>query len=128
MRLMNHETGLYDITALAYSPKTGLLYATDFAWMAPAEGGLFRIDAAASGVKTTKIASLERPTALAFAPEDGCRLSVCRGTPGCVPRTVTLVTEALPVLVGHQLSNRERDPIFRDGLTTAGALARALQR
>ena len=39
--LKNQETGLYDITGLAYSPKTGLLYATDFAWMAPAEGGLF---------------------------------------------------------------------------------------
>jgi DNA-binding beta-propeller fold protein YncE len=67
--LMNQETGLYDITGLAYSPKTGLLYATDFAWMAPAEGGLFRLDASAAGVKATKIVSLDKPTALAFAPD-----------------------------------------------------------
>src|SRR5262245_61857728 len=67
--LMNNKTELYDITGLAYSPKTGLLYATDFAWMAPAEGGLFRIDQSATGVKTTKIASLDKPTALAFAPD-----------------------------------------------------------
>ena len=67
--LMNHKTELYDITGLAYSPKTGLLYATDFAWMAPAEGGLFRIDQSATGVKTTKIASLDKPTALTFAPD-----------------------------------------------------------
>ena len=57
---MNLETGLYDITGLAYSPKTKLLYAIDFAWMAAGEGGLFRLDAdqknTASGVKTVKIA------------------------------------------------------------------------
>jgi DNA-binding beta-propeller fold protein YncE len=69
MLLMNQETGLYDITGLAYSPKTGLLYATDFAWMAEAEGGLYRLDAAATGVKATKIVSLDKPTALAFAPD-----------------------------------------------------------
>jgi DNA-binding beta-propeller fold protein YncE len=67
--LMNQETGLYDITGIAYSPKTGLLYATDFAWMAEGEGGLFRLDAAAAGVKATKIAALDKPTALAFAPD-----------------------------------------------------------
>ena len=44
---MNLETRLYDITGLAYSPKTGLLYATDFAWMQTDEGGLFRLDAVA---------------------------------------------------------------------------------
>jgi DNA-binding beta-propeller fold protein YncE len=65
----NDETKLYDITGLAYSPKTGLLYATDYAWMAAGEGGLFRLDASASGVKATKIASLDKPTALAFAPD-----------------------------------------------------------
>jgi DNA-binding beta-propeller fold protein YncE len=67
--LMNLETKLYDITGLAYSPKTGLLYATDFAWMKSDEGGLYRLDASQSGVKTTKIASLDKPTALAFAPD-----------------------------------------------------------
>jgi DNA-binding beta-propeller fold protein YncE len=74
--LMNHETGLYDLTGLAYSPKTGLLYGTDFAWMAAGEGGLFRIDAAATGVKTTKITSLDKPTALAFAPDGTLYITV----------------------------------------------------
>ena len=69
MLLKNNETGLYDITGVAYSPKTGRLYATDFAWMAPAEGGLFRLDDAPNGVKAVKIASLDKPTALAFAPD-----------------------------------------------------------
>src|SRR4051812_35027852 len=71
-RLMNLETNLYDITGLAYSPKTGLLYATDFAWMKPDEGGLFRLDAGAGQnptIKVTKITSLDKPTAMAFAPD-----------------------------------------------------------
>lgn len=71
--ILNLETGLHDISGLAYSPKTGLLYATDFAWMAPGEGGLFRLDSAqkdgAASVKAVKIAALDKPTALAFAPD-----------------------------------------------------------
>ena len=67
--LMNRETKLYDITGLAYSPATGQLYATDFAWMKPEMGGLYRIDGAQDSVKTTKVASLDKPTALAFAPD-----------------------------------------------------------
>jgi len=43
--------------------------APDFAWMKSDEGGLFRIDASQTGVKTSKIASLDKPTALAFAPD-----------------------------------------------------------
>jgi DNA-binding beta-propeller fold protein YncE len=74
--LENHETKLYDITGLAYSPKTGLLYATDFAWMKPDEGGLYRIDASRTGVKTSKIASLDKPTALAFAPDGTLYITV----------------------------------------------------
>jgi DNA-binding beta-propeller fold protein YncE len=74
--LMNLETKLYDITGLAYSPTTGLLYATDFAWMKPEAGGLYRLDASQTGVKTTKIASLDKPTALAFAPDGTLYITV----------------------------------------------------
>lgn len=75
--LLNLETKLYDITGLAYSPQTGLLYATDFAWMDPKEGGLFRIDAApGGGAKVVKIAALDKPTALAFAPDGTLYITV----------------------------------------------------
>jgi hypothetical protein len=41
--------------------------------MAPEEGGLFRLDAetkeGAQSLKAVKIASLDKPTALAFAPD-----------------------------------------------------------
>jgi hypothetical protein len=72
-KILNLETGLHDIAGLAYSPKTGLLYAVDFAWIKPEEGGLFRLDADQKGdaqsVKSVKIAGLDKPTALAFGPD-----------------------------------------------------------
>jgi DNA-binding beta-propeller fold protein YncE len=77
-KILNLETGLHDIAGLAYSPKTGLLYAVDFAWIKPEDGGLFRLDSDNSGasVKVTKIASLDKPTALAFAPDGTLYITV----------------------------------------------------
>lgn len=67
------EAGLYDIAALAFSPKSGKLYAVDFAWEKTSEGGLFRLDLESQGdklaVKAVKIASLDKPTDLAFAAD-----------------------------------------------------------
>jgi DNA-binding beta-propeller fold protein YncE len=79
-KILNLETGLYDISGVAYSPKTGLLYATDFAWMSPGDGGLYRLDSEKDGgtqsIKATKIASLDKPTALAFAPDGTLYITV----------------------------------------------------
>ncbi len=68
--LVNLETGLHDITAVAYSP-SGKLYVTDFAWNDTKQGGLFRIDVKknADGEReatAVKIVSLDKPTAMAF--------------------------------------------------------------
>ena len=67
------ETELFDIAGVAYSPKTGHLYAVDFAWADTKQGGLFRLDIKGEGdnaeVTATKIVSLDRPTAIAFSPE-----------------------------------------------------------
>jgi len=80
--LLNLETGLYDITGLGYSP-TGLLYALDAAWMSPGDAGLFRLDAVKSDagqtVKATKIAALDRPTAMCFGT-DGSLYATVLGT------------------------------------------------
>ena len=79
-KLMNLETGLYDISGLAYAPKTGQLYATDFAWMAEKEGGLFQLVAEVKdgkqGLKTTKLTSLDKPTAMVFAPDGTLYITV----------------------------------------------------
>ncbi len=80
-----------------------------------------------ASARTDHLQARRPPGTLAFAPEDdGCRLAVCQDTPGCVPRTVTFTPEPLPQLVGRQLSDRDRDPVFRDSLTAAGAMARAV--
>ncbi len=70
------ETGLRDLTAVAYHPTTGALYGVDFSWAEPAEGGLFRIDIVGSRVKTKKIASLVHPTAMAFDAKGNLYIAV----------------------------------------------------
>lgn len=61
-----YSTPLHDIAGLAYSPKTGKLYATDFAWMDPAQGALYRLDVEGDEVNAEKVMSLDKPTALTF--------------------------------------------------------------
>ena len=68
--LLNLETGLYDITGLAYSADSKKLFATDFAWMKTTEGGLFQListdDNGKQSVEAKKLVSLDKPTALAI--------------------------------------------------------------
>ena len=71
----SYKTGLHDITGLAYGPN-GKLYATDFAWAEPTQGGLFELAIEGDEVKATKIVSLDRPTALAFDKDGGLYISV----------------------------------------------------
>jgi DNA-binding beta-propeller fold protein YncE len=72
----NWETGLNDITGLAYSPTTSKLYATDFAWMNTAEGGLFELTIKDDKVETRKVASLDKPTAIAFDQRGNAYITV----------------------------------------------------
>ena len=69
-KMLNVETKLHDIAGLAYSTLTGRLYAVDFAWANPGQGGLFRVERtfedSKQGCKAAKIASLDKPSALAF--------------------------------------------------------------
>ncbi len=69
---MSLGTGLNDISALAYSP-AGNLYAADISWSDEQAGGVYRLDDARLegrlACQAVKIASVTRPTALAFAPD-----------------------------------------------------------
>lgn len=91
------STGLFDIAGLAYSPTTGKLYCVDYAWMDTKEGGLFRLDVDfdAGKVTTEKIASLDKPTALAFAADGSLYVSLigtaaegAKGKPGKLVKIV----------------------------------------
>lgn len=65
-------TGLHDISGLAYSP-AGNLYALDISLQDEQSGGVYRLDDARiegkQACRATKIASVVRPTALAFTPD-----------------------------------------------------------
>ncbi len=71
--LLSLPTELFDLVGLAYSPKTGRLYAVDYSWADPKQGGLYRLDAVRRDgkqvIKTTKLIDLDQPTALAFNDE-----------------------------------------------------------
>lgn len=68
--LMNLETGLHDICAIAYSSRNPpQMYVLDYAWADASQGGLFQIledEESDSGMRAKKIMSLDKPTAMAF--------------------------------------------------------------
>jgi hypothetical protein len=70
--VMQVPVELERIVALAYSPKTGNLYAANSPPSNKGRSGIFRVDAfeknGAPACKLEKVASIEQPTALAFAP------------------------------------------------------------
>ena len=83
--LLNLETGLHDETALIYSPK-GHLYALDFAWAKPEDGGLYRLDAEGKGdeqqITPKKIVALKKPAAIAFGTDGSLYIAVFGDTEG----------------------------------------------
>ena len=78
----NFEAGLSDITGLVFSPKKkNRIYATDFAWHDTEQGGLFQLvlntsDEKEPTVDAKKLASLDKPTALAFGADGTLYITV----------------------------------------------------
>ena len=81
--VMNRETGLHDIGALAYG-LDNRLYAADFAWLDPTQAGVYRLDALSAegglSIRATLIATLDKPTAMVFG-KDGALYVTVVGTP-----------------------------------------------
>jgi DNA-binding beta-propeller fold protein YncE len=77
--LLNLETGLSDITALAYSPK-GQLYATDFMWTDTKSGGLYQLiskeEDGKQSIDAKKIETLDKPTAMTFGADGSLYITV----------------------------------------------------
>jgi glucose-6-phosphate dehydrogenase assembly protein OpcA len=64
---------------------------------------------------------------LVFRPLDTTRLEVTTEGVETAPRTVSIQPQSLAELVGRQLSDRERDPVFTESLATAQTLAQSLK-
>ncbi len=67
--LKHYSLGIHDITGMAYGPKHGRLFATDFNYGSPLAGALVKVIGTAEGSRCQEMQKLERPTALAFSPE-----------------------------------------------------------
>jgi len=68
--LLNLQTGLHDLSSLAYHPANKQLYALDIASLKPEDGGLFRLarstKEAQQTIRPIKLLKLDQPTAMAF--------------------------------------------------------------
>lgn len=105
----------------------------EIVWQVAAPHGMLRVRihrlaTGPSEVRRVRIAcALEgKPAAVNIVVEDEKRLSAhLEGVTG-VPRTVTLQPQTLAELVGRQLSDRERDPVFRESMAVAQVFAKSV--
>jgi hypothetical protein len=67
-----------------------------------------------------------KPVTMNFQPEDGGRLSITLEGIDAAARTVTTPPQTPAELVGRQLSDRERDPVFRQSMSVAQQLAKSV--
>ncbi len=74
------ETGLFDVTKIVVHPSSQKLFALDFAWATPGEGGLFTldIDSDEKAAVVTKHAALVHPAAIAIT-DSGELIVACVG-------------------------------------------------
>ena len=74
-----YRTGLNDITGLAYGPRHGRLFALDYNWANPKQGGLFKLVAIEENdtqCEAVLMSRLEKPTALAFTTDGDCYITL----------------------------------------------------
>lgn len=67
-----------------------------------------------------------KPGALNCVPQDGQRLAAVPEGITAVPRTVTVQPQPFAELVARQLSDRERDPVFRESMEVAQVFAQSI--
>src|SRR5262249_9156604 len=67
-----------------------------------------------------------KPSALLFTVPEKDRLAVVPEDQAAAPRTLTAPSPPLAELIARQLSDRERDGIFRESMAAALELARAV--
>ena len=67
-----------------------------------------------------------KPEVFHFTVEEERRLAVVPESPGAERRTLALPPQPLAELLGRQLSDRERDPVFREAMAFARVLAQSI--
>jgi glucose-6-phosphate dehydrogenase assembly protein OpcA len=107
----------------------------EIGWDAEAPHGrlrvrIHRLADGPSEIRRVRIACLldGTPTALNVTVQDGRRLAVELEGLGVAPRTVTVQPQPLAELVARQLSDRERDPVFRESMAVAQVFAQSVLR
>jgi glucose-6-phosphate dehydrogenase assembly protein OpcA len=89
---------------------------------------LRRLPEGPSDVRRVRIACRldDKPAALNFQPDSENRLAVVLEGGGVAARTITIQPQPLAELVARQLSDRERDPVFRESMGVAETFARSV--
>ena len=88
-----------------------------------------RVADAPRGVRSVKLRCQVDgvPQTLVVRPEDDDRrLAIVVEGGSAAPRTVTATPQPIPELVARQLSDRERDPVFRNAMAVAQTLAQCV--
>jgi glucose-6-phosphate dehydrogenase assembly protein OpcA len=67
-----------------------------------------------------------KPSAFTFQAQGPARLAVAPENNDAAPRTLTVQPQPQADLVARQLSDRERDPVFRDSMIVAQVFARSV--
>lgn len=89
---------------------------------------IHRLDQGPPEIRRVRIVGVvvDQPVALNLSVEDSCRLSLVVEGADAEPRTLTVPALSPAEVVGRQLSDRERDPVFRESMTMAQAMAQGL--
>jgi glucose-6-phosphate dehydrogenase assembly protein OpcA len=87
-----------------------------------------RLDQGPAEVRRVRLAcKLDgQPVALNFAVGDGQRLSLSLEGAEGAPRTMAMPPHTAAELIGRQLSDRERDPVFRESMAVAQVMAQSV--
>jgi len=70
----------------------------------------------------------DKPATLVFRPVDATRLEVVTEGVASASRTVSTQPLSFAELIGRQLSDRERDPVFTESMATAQTLAQSVMK
>jgi hypothetical protein len=91
----------------------------------PIEVCIRRLDQGPPAIRRLRVASSQTAAVNVEVAEEG-RLAARPEEAGAAARTITIPPMPLAELVGQQLSDRQRDPVFRESMALARVLAQSV--